>query len=140
VAVRLLATLLALSAAVLSACAAGAGGSSDGGSPPSDDEFTVPSDGKSIGPVGATVTGTLGFDDIEGGCAFLETADGKRYEVIYPEDWTIDKAQGQLRGPAGEVANAGDTVTVRGSVETGRSSICQIGPIFGATSVEISPG
>jgi hypothetical protein len=32
----------------------------------------------------------------------------------------------------------GDAVTVRGAVATDRSSICQIGPIFVATEVEIA--
>jgi hypothetical protein len=81
----------------------------------------------------------LGFDDIEGGCAFIEAADGTRYEVIYPAGWTIDQGGAELRGPDGQVALAGETVTVRGSVATDRSSICQIGPIFAATSVALSP-
>jgi hypothetical protein len=98
----------------------------------------LPSDSKSIGAPSNTVTGTLGFDDIEGGCAFIEAPDGTRYEVVYPDGWTVDQAGAQLRGPDGQVADAGATVTVRGSVATDRSSICQIGPIFVANAVEIA--
>lgn len=86
-----------------------------------------------------TVTGRLGFDDIEGGCSFLETDEGTRYEVTYPDGWTIDRILAELRGPGGELAGAGVSVTVRGAIATDRSSICQIGPIFVATAVELPP-
>lgn len=112
-----------------------------------EDEFTLPppSDplsswaAKSISPVVETVTGLLAFDDIEGGCSFLQTEGGTRYEVIYPAAWTLDRRRAELRGPRGEWARAGEPVTVRGSLATDRSSICQVGPIFVATEVEISP-
>jgi len=110
-----------------------------------DDEFTLPdptdlwevlaAKGRS-GP-GATVTGRLGFDDIEGGCSFLETDEGTRYEVAYPDGWTLDRMRAELRGPGGQLARAGESVTVRGAIATDRSSICQIGPILVATDVEI---
>ena len=86
-----------------------------------------------------TVTGRLGFDDIEGGCSFLETDEGTRYQVTYPDGWTLDRVGAELRGPGGQVALAGEPVTVRGAVATDRSSICQIGPIVVATEVEIRP-
>lgn len=112
-----------------------------------EDEFTLPptSDprkrwaAKRIAPGATTVTGVLGFDDIEGGCSFLATDSGVRYEVLYPEGWTLDRRQAELRGPGACVARAGDAVTVRGTVATDRSSICQVGPIFVATEVEIPP-
>jgi hypothetical protein len=112
-----------------------------------DDEFTLPppSDphaswaAKTLRPPTETVTGLLGFDDIEGGCSFLETGEGIRYEVIYPDAWRLDRMRGELRGPDGELARAGEAVTVRGAVATDRSSICQIGPIFVATDVEVLP-
>jgi hypothetical protein len=84
---------------------------------------------------GRVLTGTLGFDAIEGGCAYLETADGKRYEVIYPAGWQIDRATGELVGPDGRRVKPGDHVSVRGSVVADMSSICQIGPIFRASAV-----
>jgi hypothetical protein len=110
-----------------------------------DDEFTLPTPidpwdawaAKSPSQPAATVTGRLGFDDIEGGCSFLETDEGTRYEVVYPDGWTIDRMLAELRGPSGQVAHAGESVTVDGAVATDRSSICQIGPIFVATAVEI---
>lgn len=132
--------LMSLCAIVMSGCAR------DAEIEPSTDEFTVPSasdavrsPGKSLDVAGQTVTGVLGFDDIEGGCSFLEAADGVRYEVTYPEGWELDRLSGELRGPDGELVRAGEGVTIRGSVATDRSSICQIGPIFLATEVEVGP-
>ena len=118
--------------------------SADGG--PEDDEYTLPppSDAwgswaaKSRPPAALTVTGMLTFDDIEGGCSFLATDNGTRYEVIYPDGWILDRKRADLRGPNGEWARAGEAVTVRGTVATDRSSICQVGPIFVATEVELA--
>ena len=108
-----------------------------------DEEFTTPSQSdhaesakpKASPAVGASLSGRFGFDDIEGGCAFVETDDGTRYEVIYPDGWTLDRASGELRSDDGAVAMPGDAVTVHGAVATDRSSICQIGPIFVASEV-----
>jgi hypothetical protein len=132
--------LAAFLAFAIVACAGGAGGAGATEAQPSvTDEFTVPSADKSFGPGARSVSGTLRFDDVEGGCAYLEAADGTRYEVVYPEGWTIDRALGELRTDDGPVVAAGEAVTVRGSVATDRSSTCQIGPIFVATSVEVAP-
>ena len=111
-----------------------------------EDEFTLPppSDprrawaAKQVAPAEMTVTGVLSFDDIEGGCSFLVADSGTRYEVLYPEGWTLDRRRAELRGPGECVARAGDAVMVRGTVATDRSSICQVGPIFLATEVELS--
>lgn len=112
-----------------------------------DDEFILPTRldprrawaAKTFDPTSITVTGRLTFDDIEGGCAFLETDDGTRYEIVYPDGWMLDRMRAELRGPGGHLARAGESVTVRGTVATDRSSICQVGPIFLATEVEIAP-
>ena len=86
----------------------------------------------------ATYSGVLGADSIEGGCSYLQTADGQRYELIPPEGWHLDKGSAQLTGPDGAVfARAGDTITVKGH-EADMVSICQIGPIIQA--VEITAG
>lgn len=85
---------------------------------------------------GATVTGSLGSDTVEGGCAYLQAAGGTRYEVLYPDGWNLRMSPLQLIGPDGTVhARAGDLVTVRGATATDMASICQIGPIFRATEV-----
>jgi hypothetical protein len=87
-------------------------------------------------PRGDELTGLLGADSIEGGCTYLETLDGTRYEVIYPEGWTIDRSSATLRDPSGEViASGGDVVTVRGREATDMASFCMIGPIFQASEV-----
>jgi hypothetical protein len=82
------------------------------------------------------LTGFLGADSIEGGCPYLETEDGTRYEVLYPPGYDIDRSSAALRDPNGDViASAGDVVTVRGREATDMASICMIGPIFQATEV-----
>jgi hypothetical protein len=133
---RALYLVLAMS---LCACASGAAEDSI------EDEMTLPppSDplashaAKSSGPPDGWVTGTLTFEDIEGGCAFLRAEDGRSYEVIYPDGWSLDRSSGTLIGPHGESALAGQTIRVRGAVAPDMSSICQVGPIFVATEVEI---
>ena len=85
---------------------------------------------------GDELTGVLGSDSIEGGCGYLQTPDGTRYQVIYPEGWDLQLGPLQLTSPAGEVvARGGDEVTVRGSLASDMASICQIGPIFQANEV-----
>lgn len=85
---------------------------------------------------GDELTGILGADSIEGGCGYLQTDDGTRYQVIYPTGWDLALSPLQLTSPDGEVvARGGDEVSVRGSVSTDMASICQIGPIFEAREV-----
>lgn len=95
---------------------------------------------KPSGPssIAATITGRLGFEEIEGGCAYLETDDGTRHQVIYPPGWEVMRSPIRLVSAQGEtVAALGDSVTVRGMPATDMASTCQIGPIFRATEVEI---
>lgn len=136
---KLVALILGLAVVAVWGC--GPGGDPDTSA---DDEFTLPAGSgladKSMAPAARSISGVLSFDDIEGGCAVLETAGGTKYEVIYPAGWVLDRAAATLRGPAGEVVRAGGELTVRGQVATGRSSTCQVGPIFQATSVEIPAG
>ena len=81
-----------------------------------------------------TVTGIFGFEDIEGGCAYLQTDAKTRYEVLYPSGWKLDG--NQLRDPSGNVAaQPGDSITVRGGIATDMASTCQIGRIFRADEV-----
>ncbi len=81
-----------------------------------------------------TMTGIFGFDDIEGGCAYLQTDAKTRYEVLYPSGWKVDG--NQLRDPSGNVAaQPGDSVTVRGGIATDMASTCQIGRVFRADEV-----
>ena len=81
-------------------------------------------------------TGTLGSDAIEGGCVYLETPDGRRLEVIYPDGWRVRRSPLALIGPDGtEVAGPGDTVTIRGAEADDMVSICQMGPIVRAVEV-----
>ena len=85
---------------------------------------------------GEELTGVLGADAIEGGCGYLRTDDGTRYQVIYPSGWDLTLSPLQLTSPSGDVvARGADEVTVRGSVSTDMASICQIGPLFQATEV-----
>lgn len=137
----------AILALALSACASGAGGDDPSPStaavgsvapslPGGDQLSTRPAPPESLA---GTVTGTLGFAEIETGCPYLEAADGTRYEVIYPDGWELQRSPLQLVAPDGTtVARAGDEVTVRGSVAGDMASVCQIGPIFRATDVVVS--
>ena len=85
---------------------------------------------------GIELVGTLGADSIEGGCGYLESANGTRYQVIYPSGWQLDLSPLQLVSPDGEVvARGGDVITVRGSEASDMVSICQIGPMFRALEV-----
>lgn len=82
------------------------------------------------------VTGTLGADSVEGGCAYLEAGDRTRFQVIYPDGWRIHASPLQLTNPAGDVvATGGESITVRGHRADDVVSICQIGPMFMATEV-----
>lgn len=82
-----------------------------------------------------TYVGRLGSDSIEGGCTYLQTADGRKLEVIYPDGWQVRRSPLELVAPDGRVvAGAGDEVTIRGS-EADMVSICQIGPIISAVEV-----
>ena len=81
-----------------------------------------------------TITGAFGYDDVEGGCAFVQTDPKTRYEVVWPDGWTVDGTQ--LRNPNGDVAaQPGDVMTLRGTPATDMASVCQIGPIFRASEV-----
>ena len=129
--------VLILGLIALSGCAAGVGptaSSTEQASPSPSDDFLSPAPT----PHGneRTITGTFGSDAIEGGCAYLQAADGTRYQVLYPDPWKLERGPFRLIGPdGGVVARGGETITVRGSVADDMASTCQIGPIFRATEV-----
>lgn len=122
-------------AVALAACTAGEGPA------PSEEGSMEPRQSlhpESIAPSGLEreLTGTLGADSVEGGCAYLESAQGTKYEVIYPDGWRVQASPLQLTDPDGQVvATGGEPVTVRGAEARDMGSICQIGPIFLATEV-----
>lgn len=84
------------------------------------------------------ITGTLGGDEsLEGGCAWLDTADG-RYQVLWPDGYTVEFGPVRLLGPEGEVvADAGQTLTVEGEPAEDMMSVCQVGELWQATAVEV---
>jgi hypothetical protein len=134
---RQLVSMVSIWVILVSGCSAAADRNPGG-----DDEFTLPApsggrDKVTPGAATRTLTGTLGFDDIEGGCAFITAPDGRRYEVVYPPGWALDRSRQELRGGDGQLARGGEPVTVTGTLATDRSSTCQIGPIFVATEVRI---
>jgi hypothetical protein len=114
-------TILILLTVLATACGGAAG--NRGGAPAEDSANTL--------------TGVLGGDaQLEGGCAWLDV-DGERYEVFYPEGYTVEFEPVRLMGPDGEVvAGEGDEVTITGEVTTDRMSICQVGQIVEATAVQ----
>jgi hypothetical protein len=138
--------LLVLSVVLLMmGCSGSGGGGSSGGpgaagsgegSPGSSLQLASPSR-QPVGGAEGTYIGVLGADPIEGGCTYLQTADGQRYEIIPPDGWQLRKGAAEFVAPDGSVvARAGDRVTIRGH-EADMVSICQIGPIVQA--VEITP-
>lgn len=89
--------------------------------------------------VGAgAITGTLAGDEsLEGGCAWLDTADG-RYQVFWPDGYTVEFGPVRLLGPGGEVvAEAGQTLTVEGEPAADMMSVCQVGELWQATAVQV---
>jgi hypothetical protein len=84
---------------------------------------------------GGSVTGTLAGDPaLEGGCAWLDTAQG-RIQVLYPDGYEVSFDPLRLTGPDGVVAEEGDSVTVRGEHGEALVSTCQVGHLFTATQV-----
>ena len=99
-------------------------------------ETPEPSLASSSSNAGIEISGVFSSDSIEGGCAFLEAADGTRYEVLWPDGWTLLRNPFRLQDPNGEVvASGGETVTVRGQEANDMGSICMVGPIFRASEV-----
>lgn len=83
-------------------------------------------------------TGTLGVEDLEGGCVYVEI-DGERYELLAGPDsgLAMDAGNGVVADAQGEVlARAGDQITVDGALDPGMATFCQIGPVLMATTVE----
>lgn len=80
--------------------------------------------------------GRLGGDaQLEGGCAWLDTEDG-RFEVLYPDGYEVAFDPVRLLDPEGQtVAEQGDALRVEGQVTEDRMSVCQVGTIFQATAV-----
>ena len=89
-----------------------------------------------VGGIGTVYAGILSMDAIEGGCVYLQAADGKKLQVLYPDGWQVQKSPLALIAPDGSVhSKGGDRLAVRGSEATDMASICQIGPIIQATEV-----
>lgn len=86
----------------------------------------------------AEITGALGGDaQLEGGCVWVDGADGERYEVLWPGGWEADADPVELRDPEGQVvAREGDEVTVRGTTPADVATVCQVGTVVEASEVE----
>jgi hypothetical protein len=136
---RLLALLLA-AMLLLAACGDdGAEAPLPEGAP--EDEADDPAAGTQLNDAELTsLTGMLRANgELEGGCAWIET-DGGQYDIDWPEGYTVDFAADPitLTGPDGEtVATIGDQLTVEGAVNPDVMTICQVGPVFEATSVQV---
>ena len=123
--------LTALVSVVLAACGGG-GGQADPTA-----AATAPAASDPVPAEGDSITGTLGGDSqLEGGCAWID--DGEtRWQVLYPEGYTVTFDPLTLTGPDGEAAAEGDTVTVTGAEQPDAMTTCQIGPVWSASSVTI---
>ena len=133
---RLLSLPLAFGFAI-AACST-SGGSTPSSAPPSAPLVARPSVSLTSKPGGVTAdfSGILSMDEIEGGCAYLQAADGRKLQVIYPDGWELKKTPLELVAPDGSVhSKSGDLVAVKGSEATDIATICQIGPVIRATEV-----
>jgi hypothetical protein len=84
-----------------------------------------------------TIVGTFGGSaELEGGCFWVD-ADPGRYEVVWPDGYTVETDPVRLLRDGDVVAEAGDTVVVHGAVDTDAMSVCQIGPVLRATGVDV---
>ena len=75
--------------------------------------------------------GKLGGDgQLEGGCVWFD-AGGKRYELQFPEGYTVTFSPLQVTGPDGTVvAGDGDRLHLLGTMVKDVMTICQVGPLF----------
>ena len=137
---------IALVMLILAACgsAATATGTASAGSSTSAEPTSSPSreptstvEPSASAEIESTIVGAIGFDDIEGGCTYVQAADGTRYVVTWPDGWSFDAGL-NLIDPSGEVvAGIGDEVTLGGRIAGDLASICQIGPVFEAVEVTV---
>lgn len=99
-------------------------------------DATVPADPASAGTAQATLSGVLGGDaDLEGGCVWLDTDDG-RVEVVWPDGYRVTTDPVEVRDPDDAVVAAeGGEVTIEGAPAADRVSTCQVGEIWTATAV-----
>lgn len=126
---RLLAVAVMVLAMLLAACgqdpvAGPVDGEVDGDGSPDDAEEE------------GVLEGTLGGDArLEGGCAWLDTGEG-RFDVRYPDGYEIAFEPVRLLGPGGDtVAEEGETVRLRGRAAGDLMTVCQVGTVFEATEV-----
>lgn len=127
---RTLTILTAVVAMAVAACGEG------GGQPAATDRPGAPSESAAPPADGEqTITGVFGGDaQLEGGCAWIDQG-GKRWNVQYPQGYTVEFSPLRLTGPDGFLVEDGDTVTVTGRELRDVMTTCQIGPVFQATSV-----
>ncbi len=88
-------------------------------------------------PSEMVIEGTLSGDArLEGGCAWI-AAKGRRYQVVFLTDHQIVFDPLQLRTGSGEVlAQKGDRLRLRGHIDQGVMTTCQVGTVFSANAVE----
>jgi hypothetical protein len=131
---------IAVASLLIAGCSSGASSSGGPGStatpPPASPSASLELESPKA-PSGSdqSYTGVLRSDAIEGGCVYLQAADGTKYELVAPDGWDIQKSPAAVVDPSGQiVARAGQVITVNGH-EADMMSICQIGPIIQATEI-----
>ena len=97
---------------------------------------TVTPTGTDPAPAGGdTITGTFGGDAaLEGGCAWVQ-AGRTRWQVQYPAGYEVSFDPLTLTAPDGQAAREGDTLTVEGSEQPDAMTVCQVGPVWAASTV-----
>ena len=131
--------VVVLAAVLLSACGGGPGGNdAEPSEPPAPrSELTAP-DRAPGGKEAKSITGTFGGDaQLEGGCAWVEDG-GTKWQVQWPDGYSVSFEPLTLNGPSGPVAEEGAIVTVTGRPQSEAITICQVGPLWQATDVTVA--
>jgi hypothetical protein len=131
-------TAIALVALVLTLAACGGAPEDTSAQPPAGDGLPADDDADETAEGEMAIEGTLAGDaQLEGGCVWLETDDG-RYEVMWPEGYRAEADPVRLLAPDGAtLARAGDALRVEGAITRDVMTICQVGTVFAATAVEV---
>lgn len=128
---------------VLSGCADDDPAATNGPTPtaqPAPTTDITPSDaaGGAAPPVDGEVSGTLGGSDVEGGCIWLDTPEG-RYELVTAPNAAVAIDPGNrvvVDAQDGTViAEEGQQVTVVGRTDDGLVTFCQVGTILAVEDV-----
>ena len=131
--------VVVLAAVLLSACGGDpGGGNAEPSEPAAPRSELAPPDQARHGRATKSISGTFGGSaQLEGGCAWVEDG-GTRWEVQWPDGYSVSFEPLTLKGPDGPVAEEGAILTVTGRPQLDAVTICQVGPLWRATEVTVA--